>query len=270
MEIPLLQGRAFDTRDREKTLPVAIVNQALAEHCFPNKNPIGQEIKLGVPDENKPWLTIVGVVGNVKSTTVFKEMGYVVSPRVYRPYRQNAVGSVSIYFRTSLSPAALVPAIRRGVWDLDNNLPPPTVETMNQWLSQFFSQPRLRAILLGIFAGLALLLAAIGIYGVLSQSVVQRTHEIGIRMALGAQRRDVLKLIIAQGLTLALVGVGIGIVAALGLTRLMASLLYGVKPTDPLTFAGVALLLLAVAFLACYIPARRAAKVDPMEALRYE
>jgi putative ABC transport system permease protein len=270
MGIPLLLGREFDSSDRQNSLAVAVVNQTTVQRFFPNESPIGHRIRVGNQEDNEPWLTIVGVVGNVKSTTVFKEMGYVENPTVYRPIQQDPVDRVSVFVRAEAPPQALAPALRREITNLDPLLPAPEVQTMEQWLSQFRSQPRLRATLFSIFAGLALVLAAVGIYGVLSQSVAQRTHEIGLRMALGAQPADVLRLVVLRGIAPALVGVGIGVVAALALTRLLSSLLYGVGSSDPATFAIASTILTTVALLACYIPARRAMKVDPMVALRYE
>jgi predicted permease len=270
MGIRLLRGREFDTRDREQTLPVAVVNRALTWEFFPNEDPIGRQVKLGKPEDKEPWLTIVGVADDVKSTTVFKEMGYVENPTVYRPLKQDPAASISIYLRTAGDPLLLAAPVRREISELDGNLAPADPQTMNQWLAQFRTQPRLRAIVLSLFAGLALLLTAIGVYGVLSQSVLQRTHEICVRIALGAGRRDVLTLVVRNGALLTLAGIGIGIAAGLALTRLLVSLLYGVNPADPATFLGVSFLLAAVALAASYIPARRAMKVDPMVALRHE
>jgi putative ABC transport system permease protein len=270
MGIRLLRGREFDRRDREQTLPVAVVNQALSREFFPNEDPVGRQIKLGRPEDKQPWLTIVGVAEDVKSTTVFKEMGYVEDPTVYRPLKQDPVAPVSIHLRTAGDPLLLARAVRGEISELDGNLAPADPQTMNQWLSQFRTQPRLRAIVLAIFAGLALLLTAIGVYGVIAQSVLQRTHEIGVRMALGAERREVLILMIGRGLVLTLTGVGVGVAAGLGLTRLLVGLLYGVGPSDPAIFLGASLLLTVVALSASYVPARRASKVDPMVALRYE
>ena len=270
MDIPLLRGRAFDSRDREKSLPVAIVNMALVREYFPNEDALGKRIRIGDANGKKPWLTIVGVVGNVKSFTVFKEMGYIIDPSVYVPLKQDGGDSVAVLIRTAGNPAALISQIRSEFLKIDGTLPPPDFMTMNDWLAQFLTQPRFRTILLSIFAALALLLCAIGIYGVLSQSVARRRHEIGIRMAVGAQPRDVLRLVIRQGIGLTLVGIVLGIGGSLALARLLVNLLYGVSATDPLTFAAVAVLLVLVSLLACYIPARRAMKVDPMVALRYE
>src|SRR5215472_1181000 len=270
MQIPMSRGRVFDSRDSEKSLPVAIVNDALVREYFPNKNPLGQRIKVGDDNDKAPWLTIVGVVGNVKSFTVFKEMGYITDPSVYVPLKQDATDSVAILIRTAGNPAPLIPAFRGAFSKLDGTLPSPEFVTMEDWLAQFVTQPRLRAILLASFAVLALLLCAIGVYGVLAQSVARRRHEIGIRTAIGAQQHDVLRLVISQGVRLTLVGIVIGVAGSLVLGRLLAGLLYGVSATDPLTFLAVAVLLTIVSLAACYIPARRATKVDPMVALRHE
>ncbi|HKF52506.1 MAG TPA: ABC transporter permease, partial [Candidatus Acidoferrales bacterium] len=260
MDIPLLRGRVFDSRDSEKSLPVAIVNEALVREYFPNENALGKRIKVG--DNNKdPWLTIVGVVGNVKSFTVFKEMGYSTDPSVYVPLKQDAADAVDMMIRTAGNPAPLIPAFRGTFSKLDGTLPSPEFVTMDDWLAQFVTQPRLRAILLAIFASLALLLCALGVYGVLAQSVARRRREIGIRIAVGAQRRDVLRLVIGQGIRLTFVGIALGVAGSLALARLLAGLLYGVSATDPLTFVAVAVLLLIVSLAACYIPARRAMRV---------
>jgi predicted permease len=267
MDIPLLRGREFDARDREKSLPVAVVNEALVREYFPNEDPLGKRIRMS---DTGDWLTIVGVVGNVKTFTVFKEMGYAVDPSVYLPLKQDGEDSVSILVRTAGNRGLLIPAIRREFSKIDATLPPPDLITMDDQLAQFFTQPRLRTFLLSIFAALALLLCAVGIYGVLAQSVAQRRHEIGIRMAVGAQQCDVLRLVIWQGIALTLIGIVIGIAGSLALARLIVNLLYGVGATDPVTLIAVSILLILVALLACYIPARRAMKVDPMVALRYE
>jgi predicted permease len=266
--IPLLRGREFAERDRTGSMPVAIVNQAFARKFFSQGNPLGQHIKLGKPDAARPWLTIVGVVGDVSRPTLF--MGYAEGPDVYRPLRQEPQDTLSLFVRTRGGARTLESSIRRAVTTVDNNLPPPDVDTVNHELSWFTAQPWFRAALFGTFGALALLLAAVGIYGVLSQLVTQRFHEIGIRVALGAQHGDVLRLILGEGFRLIATGVAIGIAGALGLTRLLSSFLYGVSPGDPLTFLAVSLTLAGVALVACYVPARRATKVDPMVALRYE
>ena len=271
--IPLLQGREFNSRDQSDSAPVAIINEAVAKLYFPHNNPVGRRIKLGAPEDKAPWLTVVGVVGDVKSFTVFKEMGYVVVPSVFLPLTQQQEQSIAIFVRTAGDPRALVPAIRNEFLKIEPSLPPPDLLTMNDWLAQFRTQPRFRTILLGIFAALALLLCGVGIYGVVSQSVAQRQHEIGIRVALGAERHNILKMILGQSLRLTLVGVLIGAAMALILARALSSfsqLLYGVSASDPLTLLAVSCVLGAVTALGCYIPARRAMRVDPIAALRHE
>ena len=269
MEIPLLKGREFDATDQQKTLPVAIVNEALASKYL-HGDPLGQHIRLGKSEDKNPWLTVVGMVGNVKGFVVFKEMGYVSDPCVYLPLTQSPDSKVAILARSAQDPTAVIPAIRDEFSHLDGSLPPLDLTTMHEWLSQFFTQPRFRALLLSIFASLGLVLCGIGIFGVVSQSVAQRRHEIGVRMALGARQSDTLYLVLHEGMRLAAAGIVIGVAGALALTRVLSSLLYGVSATDPLTLAAVAILLMFVALAACYVPARRATRVDPMVALRYE
>ena len=269
MEIPFLKGREFEARDQQKTLPVAIVNEALASKYL-HGDPVGQHIRLGKLEDKHPWLTVVGVVGNVKGFVVFKEMGYVTDPCVYLPLTQSPDSKVAILARSAREPSAVIPAIRDKFSHLDGSLPPLDLTTMHEWLSQFFNQPRFRAGLLSIFASLGLVLCGIGIFGVVSQSVAQRRHEIGVRMALGARQGDTLHLVLREGIGLVAAGIAIGVAGALALTRVLSSLLYGVSATDPLTLAAVAILLMFVALAACYVPARRATRVDPMVALRYE
>lgn len=266
--IPLLQGREFSGRDGPTAVPVAIVNQAFAREFFPKKSALGQQVKLSAPGAKGPSVTIVGVVGNVSNPTLY--MGYAQRPCIYRPLRQDPSGALSVFVRTAGKPRAVESGIGRAVAAVDSNLPVPTMQTIDESLGAFMAEPQFRAELFGILAALALLLAAVGIYGVLSQLVSQRTHEIGIRIALGARREDVLGMIIGEGLKLAAAGIAIGFAAALVLARLLSNMLYGVGPADPLTFMAVSLLLAGVALLACYIPARRATQVDPVEALRYE
>jgi predicted permease len=269
MGIPLHRGREFERGDREDSQPVAIVNEALARKYFPNEDPLGRQIKLG-NSVTAPWLTIVGVAGNVKGITLFNEMAYAASPLVYRPLSQSAGSGVQILLRTSSNITALAPALQSEVSALDRGLPVYDVKTMERQISEELAHPRFRAILLGSFAGLALLLTAIGIYGMLSESVSHRTREIGIRMALGAERWDVLRMVLRQGLMLMLAGAVIGVAAALSVARFLTSMLYGVKHTDPVTLVTVLLMLGGVVVLASYFPARRATKVDPMVALRDE
>ena len=273
MDIPLIDGRAFDSRDRDESQQVAIVNEALVREYFPGENAIGKQIKLGEASGKAPWLTIVGVVGDVKRTIVYKEMDFIIPPSVYRPTSQSAGNSMAIMLRMYYgrpTPGGYLQRIPSIVSDLDSNVPVSDIKTMDERVSDFLSYPRFRATLLGLFAAVALALAAIGIYGVLSQSVLQRTQEIGIRVALGAQRRDILGLVLRQGMTLVIAGVSLGVVASVLLMRLISSLLYNTSPTDPMTLAINSALLLGVALLACYIPAKRATTVDPMVALRRE
>lgn len=266
MGIPLLQGRTFTNRDTPSSLPVVIVNEALARKYYPNESAIGKRIRPSISATSAtPWREIVGVVGNTKLGGLAESF----QPEYYLPFAQFSVFS-TIVLRTRGKPLTMIPAVRTVIASMDRNVPVYDVSTMENYLSSSIARSRFSTLLLGLFGALALLLAVVGIYGVVSYSVSQRTHEIGIRMAIGAGRADVLQLIIGKGMLLAVVGVGLGIIGALALTRSISSLLYSVKPADPVTFAAVSLILIAVAFVACYIPARRAAKVDPMVALRHE
>ncbi|MDQ3652168.1 MAG: ABC transporter permease [Acidobacteriota bacterium] len=266
MGITLLTGRDFTDADARDAAKVTIVDERLAREYWPNESPLGKRVRFGPPEDNEPWHTIVGVVGDVKH----ESLNLTQRKSVYLPHAQVSIGGMALAVRTRANPENLAAAIRDQVKELDPNQPVTAIRTMSEVISRSVWQPRLYAILFGVFAAVALLLASVGIYGVMSYAVAQRTHEIGIRMALGAQRGDVLRLVIGQGMWLVMVGVGIGVLASLALTRLMGSLLFGVGATDPVTFAGVAVLLAAAALIACYIPARRATKVDPMIALRYE
>jgi predicted permease len=262
--IPLLKGRAFDERDRSGAPKVAIINQRLAERFFPNEEALGRQLRFGGSDLNT--VTIVGVAGNVN----YRSLDTIDEITFYVPHRQSPTYDMSLIMRCAGDPMALAPAVQQQVWEINRELAPTRIKTMEQLLSESVGPQRFRTLLLALFAALALALAGIGVYGVMSYNVAQRTHELGIRMALGAQARDVLRLIVGQGMTLALIGVGAGLSGALALTRLMKTLLFGVSPTDPLTLAVIAFLLMAVAFLACWIPAQRATKVDPMTVLRSE
>ncbi|HEX8191028.1 MAG TPA: ADOP family duplicated permease, partial [Pyrinomonadaceae bacterium] len=265
--IAVVRGRAVEERDTADAPLVFVVNQALARRDFPGEDPVGKRISNGIgPDGQPNWREIVGVVADVRS----EEPGREAAPEVYGSYLQDPFAGMSYVLRSSVEPEGLAPAVREAVRAVDRAQPVAEVRTMEQLVGESFAQPRFNSLILGLFACMALVLAAAGIYGVMSYAVSQRTHEIGIRIALGARRGDVLRLVVGRGMALALFGVGLGLLAALALTRLMAGLLYGVTATDPLTFAGVALLLSAVALLASYVPARRATKVDPMIALRYE
>lgn len=263
MGTPLRTGRMFIDRDNETAPKVALVSETFVRRYFPNENPLGKRIGNGEPDG---WREIIGVMADVKQFGLSQEA----RATMYFPLAQRPARQLFYVVRTAADPVSLAPALRGAVAALDKTLAVSNLRTMQEWTAQSIGSERFTLLLFGLFAGLAVLLAAAGIYGVMSYSVAQRTHEMGIRMALGAQARDVLKLVLREGMTLALFGAAIGIAAALALTRLMEQLLFGVKATDPLTFTAVAGLLGFIAFLACYLPARRATKVDPMIALRYE
>jgi len=268
--VPLIAGRFFVDADRARSDQILIINKTLARQYFPNQDPVGQRLQTGDADERSPWETIVGVVGDVK----YQGLDAKPEPTIYVPYFEKGWTSWSremfLVLRSTSNEAALMPAVRETVWSMDKQLPIASVRTMDALLADSIGQPRFRTVLLGLFAALSLILAAAGIYGVISYSVLQRTSEFGIRMALGAELSDVLRLVLAHGAKLALLGIAIGAPAAFMLARFMSSLLFGIAPADPLTFAGVTGLLLLVALSACYIPARRASRVDPVVALRYE
>jgi predicted permease len=266
MEIPLLQGREFTREDVASTPRVTIISEAMARIYFPNQNPIGKRLIFGFPPNGEAPREIIGVVGNVRDV----ELRQAPAAMMYVPFAQAPFWGTVVVVRTNLSVAAVAEAIQRDAHAIDKDLPVTDIGAIPQLVDATLEQPRFQTLLLGLFSGLALTLAAVGIYGVISYSVIQRTHEIGIRMSLGAQPSQVLRLVMGQGAKLALAGIVVGIAAALALTRLMRSLLFEVSPADPLTFAGIAVLLVAVALAACYIPARRAMRVDPMTALRYE
>lgn len=264
MGIPLLAGRPFLETDGENSAKVAIVSESLARAYWGGETPIGKHIAL--PGAKPEWREIIGVVGDTRDNSLTAQP----SDDCYVPIQQWSSPDVFLAVRTAGKPILVASEVRRAVSEVDQNEPLSDFLTMEQRLSKSIAGPHFRTVLLASFAALALALAVAGIYGVTAFSVTQRTHEIGIRMALGADRGDALKMFVGQGLTLALIGVAIGVTGALALTRLLASLLYGVESTDPLTFVVVSLIVIAVALLACYIPARRAMKVDPMVALRYE
>ena len=263
--IPLLMGRDFTEQDSKDAEKVTIVDERLAHEYWPNQNPVGKRVRFGPPEDNEPWHTVVGVVGAVRHARLDME----IRKSVYLPHLQIPVNGLSLVVQAK-NPASLVGALRGQIREMDPDLPVSDLMTMEEVVSQSVWQNRLYAILFTAFAVIALLLAAVGIYGVMSYSVTQRTQEIGIRMALGAQLKDVLQLVVKGGLVLSLIGVAVGVAGALALTRLLRTLLFGVTPTDAGTFIAVSLMLLFVALLACFIPARRATKVDPLVALRYE
>jgi putative ABC transport system permease protein len=272
MGIGLVRGRSFTEQDRQDAQLVAVVDERLAEKVFPGEEAVGQRFKTG--SGAGPY-EIVGVVEHVKHYGLEGEVP--VDPQFYIPLSQvpakflpMQVGRISLVVRTKGDPAALAPAVRQQVLAADPNQPVFNTRTMEEIVSRSTAQRRFAMTLLTIFAGVALLLAAVGIYGVMSYAVTQRTHEIGIRMALGASGGSILGMVVRQGMLLVGLGVALGVVAALLLTRVMSSMLYGVSASDPATFGGISALLAGVAFLACFIPARRATRVDPMVALRYE
>jgi putative ABC transport system permease protein len=266
MGIPLRRGRVFTERDTEDSPPVAVINETMVQKIFPNEDPIGKRITFDDRDKNPEWFEIVGIVGDVKQYGLDQPT----TMQTYEPYTQQPPSSMMLVVRSAGDPTNLSAAIRNEVLKLDKEQPTTYIKTLNEYFAISVAQQRFSVVLLGIFAAVALVLAAVGIYGVLSYAVTQRTHEIGIRMALGAGQRDVFRLVVGRGMLLSVIGVVGGLVAAFALTRLMASLLFGVTATDAVTFASVAGVLLGVALLACYIPARRATKVDPLVALRYE
>ncbi len=265
MNIPILRGRAFTAQEATEKRQVAVISDALARKYFPGEDPLGKRITVEMTDTPEP-AEIIGVVGDIKHQTLDAET----RPMVYWAHPQLPYSSMTIVVRTAGNPANLANAAQHEIQTIDKDQPVSDVRTMKAWLGESLARTRFGALLLGLFAALALVLAAVGIYGVMSYTVAQSTHEIGIRLALGAQARDVMKLVVRQGMMLALAGIGVGVIGAVAVTRVMQSLLYGVSAVDPTTFAIVSIALALVALLACYIPARRAMKVDPMTALRYE
>jgi len=267
METPLKRGRFFTDADDRQAPQVVLIDEALAARYFSNRDPVGLRIKRGGPASEAPWMTIVGLVGNIKSDGFDKPD----QPHLYFPIFQNPAYAMAIYLRTSdVAPLTLTQSVREQVRALDRDLPVFGERTMSQVAAESVSRHRFAMQLVGLFGILALLLAAVGIYGVIAYSVTQRTREIGIRVALGASRSAILRWVLKQGLVLTIAGVVIGLVGALALTRLLQSLLFGVGPTDIITYGALAVLLTIVALIACYVPARRATKVDPLIALRYE
>src|SRR5438093_1401411 len=261
MSVPLLQGRDFTEQDRANTVAVTVVNETFVKNFKLGTNVLGRLISFGGVKN----IEIIGVVKDTKRTV----LAGVQRSEVFRTYQQQCWGFMSLVIRTQRDPEEITRLVRAELDTIDKDQPIENVRTMTQLVAASVEQRRLSVQLLAGFSGVALLLAVIGLYGLLAFNVTQRTQEIGIRMALGAQRRDVLGLVVGQGMRVALLGVGIGLAAALALSRVLQTLLFEVKPTDPLTFTAVSLALIAVALLACWLPARRAALVDPMEALRY-
>jgi putative ABC transport system permease protein len=270
LEIPLITGRWIEDRDREGAPAVAAINSSFARTYFPNQSPIGQHIQVGAtPDPNVPWMEIVGVVADVKQSLASES-----SSEMYVPFRQAdqvlPVLTMSLVVRTAGDPLAQTNSIRSVVHNIDANQPVTAIRSMEENVTQSVSAPRFRTVLLSVFAGIALVLAAVGIFGVMAYSVAQRTRELGLRIALGASRGRVLQLVLAHGVRLTLVGVAIGLVATFLLTRYVSSLLFNVPLYDPVTLVGVVAALIVISFCACYLPARRATLVDPIVALREE
>ena len=267
MSIPLLGGREFTRQDDRNAPPVVIINRSMAQQFFSGEDPIGKRIRFG--EQDAPWYSIVGIVGDVKHMGLDAQEG----AAIYQPYDQKQFSFLrwmTLVMRTDSEPTGVIAAVRSQVQAVDKDQPVYDIATLEQLLSISVAKPRFYMALLGSFALLALVLASVGIYGVMSFSVNRRRRELGIRLALGADRGDIFKLVVARGLLLTLTGVVIGVAASFALTRVMASLLFGVTATDPLTFVAIPLLLTGVALGACFVPARRATKVDPMIALRYE
>jgi putative ABC transport system permease protein len=266
MRIPLLRGRVFSNHDLPSNPNVAIVSETLARRYFPKQDPIGRRMKFGFPPNSDVTREIVGVVGDVRDSALSKEPG----PMMYVPFAQAPLYGGEVVIRSSLNPSSIAAAIRQAVYSIDKNLPVTGFTSFPDAVGQSISRERFRTCVLASFGALAFMLAAIGIFGVISYSASQRTREIGIRMAVGGQPQDVRRLILREGAKLALFGLGIGLALALLLTRLMASLLYNVSATDPLTFGAASLLLFTVAVTASYLPARRAMRLDPMVVLRHQ
>lgn len=263
--IPLLAGRQLEYTDARESLPVVVISQSAARQYWSDENPLGRQIRVGPPQSDEPWLTIVGVVGDVRNPLLAGPQ-----PIVYRLFLQNRNPSGDLVLRTSIDPKAVIPAIRKVIRSLDPGIPDIGAATSGETLSEITSQPRFSTSLLTFAAGLALLLVAIGVYGVTHYWVVQRSHEIGVRMSLGAQRIDIFVLILRSGARTAAIGVGLGVIGASALSRVVASQLYGVSPTDPSIYIGLSLLLLGVSLVANLVPARRASRIEPLAALRHD
>ena len=267
MSIPLLRGRPLTDQDTATSPNAVVISETMARRHWPGEDPIGKRISPGRPESPSDWVSVVGVVQDVRQFDLIAEP----RPQMYFSYQQMGFFAPrDLVVKTDVDPLSLAGTVRKTVWEVDKDQPVSNITTMDEIVAESVARQRFSMLLLAIFAGLALLLAAVGIYGVMSYSVAQRRGEIGIRMALGAQKRDVLKLTVGRSLKLVLIGVAVGLVGAFMLTRLMSSLLFGVRPTDPTTFAAISLLFIGVALIASYLPARRATRVDPLVALRYE
>jgi putative ABC transport system permease protein len=273
LKIPLIAGREFNEHDTAETAPVVLISQGLARKFWPNGSPLGAHLRIDDNNQGPRLVEIVGVVGDVKHLSLDIEPSFHIYLPIHQTHEDGVVWLTNNQYwllRTAVEPLTLSAAVRREIQAVDRDVPTSNIRTMEQYLAASVAPRRFNLWLLMVFAGAALVLAATGLYGVISYGVAQRRRELGIRMALGAQGRDVLKLVVGQGMTLAMMGVALGLGAALALTRLLESLLFSVSATDPLTFMVIAVLLTMVALLACYIPARQATRVDPLAALRYE
>jgi len=265
MGIPLVRGRDFTDQDTPDTMPVVVISEKTAKYYWPNEDPIGKHLKPGATTSDVQWRTIIGVVKDVRQNDFIAEP----KMEMYFSYRQmKDLVANALVVRTSVDPLSLATSVRNTVWAVDKDQPVANIDSMEHIVAGAVARQRFSTLLLALFAGVALVLAAVGIYGVMSYSVAQQTREIGVRIALGARRSDVLKMTVKQGLKLVGVGLTCGLVVALVLTRVMASLLFGISATDPITFLSIAFIQLSVALLASYIPALRATRVDPVIALR--
>jgi len=277
MHIPLLRGRDFTIQDNEKRRYVVLVDQNMQRLYFDDADPVGQHLTLQAGNEISFDMEVVGVVGHVKQEDLNTEAGSTILPQLYMPFDQipdqflaSGIAELHVVVRTASDPAGLVPAMKQTVRNIDRDVPVFDISTVEEVVASSIAKQRFTLLLLGSFAILALILASVGIYGVMAYSVTQRSHEIGIRMALGAGRPRILGIVVGSGVKLALFGVGAGLIGSIIMTRFLSGMLYNISPHDPVTLSVVALLLALVATIASYIPARRAIKVDPMVALRYE
>jgi putative ABC transport system permease protein len=269
MGIPLLSGRTFSEGDNKTAMPVVIVDTNIVRAYFGSEDPIGKRLAINMRDDypENTMFTIVGVVGAVRHTNPLEKD---TKGQYYLPYTQISIPETALMLKTVVEPMSMANTLRQQVLAIDPTLPLEEVRSMEDLVDEYVAQPRFNMLLIAVFGGLALTLSAIGVYGVMAYSVTQRTHEIGVRMALGAMRQDVMRLILSQALQLAVIGLGIGLIGAFAATRMLASLLYRVRPADPMTFIGITTLLAAITILAGLVPAIRATRIDPLVALRYE